>query len=114
MPTVEAVLQAYADIQTEQRQTAAATTVGETLQIVGAGVDAGVRIGEEEIDAVEAHAIDPRGGGKIEHGVEFDTVQGMQSAIAAGGSRTGLPQISQAAVDLGMSDIFAQEKSGID
>ena len=44
---------------------------------------------------------------------EFDTVQGTQSAIAAGGSGTGLTQISQGAVDLGMSDIFAQEKSGI-
>jgi phosphate transport system substrate-binding protein len=45
---------------------------------------------------------------------EFDTVQGTQSAIAAGGSGTGLTQVSQGAVDLGMSDIFASEKSGID
>jgi phosphate transport system substrate-binding protein len=45
---------------------------------------------------------------------EFDTVQGTQSSIAAGGSGTGLTQISQGAVDLGMSDIFASEKSGID
>lgn len=45
---------------------------------------------------------------------EFDTVQGTQSAISAGGSGAGLTQVSQGAVDLGMSDIFASEKSGID
>jgi phosphate transport system substrate-binding protein len=45
---------------------------------------------------------------------EFDTVQGTQSSIGAGGSGAGLTAVSQKAVDIGMSDIFASEKSGID
>jgi phosphate transport system substrate-binding protein len=45
---------------------------------------------------------------------EFDTVQGAQSSISAGGSGAGLTQISQSAVDIGMSDIFASERTGID
>ena len=46
--------------------------VGEAGQVVVGGIDIGVGQGEEEIDAIEAHAIDPGGGGEIEHGIEID------------------------------------------
>src|ERR1019366_2438936 len=45
---------------------------GEAGEIVVGGIDVGVRQGEEEIDAIEARAIHPRGGGEIEHGIEID------------------------------------------
>ena len=46
--------------------------VGEPFDIVVGGVDAGVRVGEEEVDAVELDAVDLRRRGQIEHVVEAD------------------------------------------
>jgi phosphate transport system substrate-binding protein len=77
----------------------------------GAGGTKDASLASKKISASCSSALQPL----IKHAAaEFDTVQGTQSSIGAGGSGTGLTQISQGAVDLGMSDIFAQEKSGID
>ena len=46
--------------------------VGEASEVVVGRIDVGVGQGEEEVDAIEAHAIHPGGGGEIEHGIEVD------------------------------------------
>ena len=53
-------------------EAAAADAVGEALQVVGARVDAGVRFGEEEIDAVEPDAVHLGRGSQVEHRLEVD------------------------------------------
>ena len=42
---------------------------------------------------------------------EFDTVNGTQSTINAGGSGQGLKDVQAGAVQIGMSDVFASEKA---
>jgi phosphate transport system substrate-binding protein len=77
----------------------------------GAGGTKDAALAGKKISAAGSSALQPL----IKDGAaEFDTVQGTQSAISAGGSGAGLTQVSQGAIDLGMSDIFASEKSGID
>lgn len=46
--------------------------VGEGLDAVVGDIDIGVRVVEEEIDAIEFHAADIGFRGEIEHGVEAD------------------------------------------
>ena len=58
--------------QRSDDQSAAADAVGEPLQVVFAGIDARVRVGEKQIDAVELDAVHRRGGGHVEHRVERD------------------------------------------
>ena len=54
------------------RQASRTDTIGETLDLIVARVDAHVRIEEKQVDAVEPDAADRRVGGEIEHRLEVD------------------------------------------
>ena len=47
-------------------------------QIVVGRIDIGVRQGEEQIDAVEPHAVHLRGLGQVQHGIEIDRRLGVR------------------------------------
>ena len=64
-----------------------ADLVGQPLQVVIGRIDVDVRIEEEQIDAVEFHAVDLRGGRQVEHGVEIDGRLGIGTLADQAGPR---------------------------
>ena len=58
--------------QRSDDQSTAADAVCQPFQVVSARVDARVRVGEKQIDAVELHAVHGRGSGHVQHRVERD------------------------------------------